>query len=311
MFRVRFSGLTVSALVLAALSTPVQATPFSSALVAVYDPVSTGAGNCGSGPFDCYKSSNVGGATSTQSLSHSRPGFSVSTYAEANLSTAQLKTKVSANVTNPGFSPYVQSNATFSDGFTTTNFGSGTPFVWGGTTATFNLNFGTSNILDSMGSDSAVGFLILGINTKGSTDADSNWFTGPNTKQYFVYEFGPNGPSNPIYYGYGGTGTQLTTTEYFDTVPTSISATFAPGGDFDWVLLFGTSGQQFGAGSFNYDFSHTLTLDYVGPAGTTTVSDSGVFGLTPPTAVPEPMTLALFGAGAAGLFAKRRRQRAA
>jgi len=47
----------------------------------------------------------------------------------------------------------------------------------------------------------------------------------------------------------GGTSMALTTTKTFTSAPINIDATFAPGGDFDWVLLFGISGQQFGTGS--------------------------------------------------------------
>jgi hypothetical protein len=291
-----------------------QATPFNSSLVYAYDAFTSGAGSCGSGNAgdgDCYRSASNGLSVVTDSYSQTGPGFTNYAYAQANLYTATMKIRASSSLSNPEVtSPYSQSNATFSDGFTTTNL-NGELFKWNGATATFNLNFGNNNLIDSYGNNTGAAFVILGINEKGTTDANSNWFTGADNIKYFLYEFGPN--ATDIYYTYNHVSTKMDVKQNYASVPTSISTSFQPGGDFDWVLLFGASGQAFAtiedAGGFDFDLSHTLTLDYVAPEGTITKSDSGVFGTQAVDEIPEPLTLALFAAGLAGLAGLRRAPR--
>jgi hypothetical protein len=312
-------GLALSACILtmAAFAAPAAADPFSQALVASANPLAHGIGNTcdiGSTFFDCQQSKATGPNTPTvtQSYSQSVPGnFSTNIYAQANLATATLKVKAAAS-TSTGAAPYVQSNATFSDGFKTTSNATNSPFVWGNNTATFDLHLGAANTLNSSGNTNAAGFVLLAINTYGSTNADSSWLGTSATITYFLYTFGHD---TSIGYGYEDpvthdiTRTDLTTTQFYSSVPTDITATFAPGGDFDWVMLFGISGQPFDmVSSFNYDFSHTLTLNYIGPDGTSFTSDSGIFGTQKEAAVPEPLTLSLFGAGFAGMAALRRRK---
>jgi hypothetical protein len=303
--------LAASVSVLSAVSA--QATPFNSSLVYAYNPFTSGAGSCGSGNAgdgDCSRSASNGLSVTTESYSQSGPGFTSDAFAQANLYTATMKIRASASSSNPDIGPYVQSNATFSDGFTTTTSG-GSLFAWNNTSATFNMNFGNSNILNSYGDNNAAAFIILGINAKGSTDANSNWFTGSATTKYFLYEFGPS--ATDIYYTYNHVSTKLETTQLYGSVPTNINATFAPGGDFDWVLLFGASGQVFAhdldAGGFDFDLSHTLTLDYIAPPDTITTSDSGVFATQAVDEIPEPLTLSLFAAGLAGVAGLRRARR--
>ncbi|MBA2589810.1 MAG: PEP-CTERM sorting domain-containing protein [Alphaproteobacteria bacterium] len=298
--------LSAAAAIIVAMSAiPANADAFNSALVAAVDPFTSGAGSCGGGPFDCFNSSSNGLSVVTQSYSQNGPGFTNAAFAEANLYTATMKIRASGSSTNPDINPYAQSNATFGDGFTTTNL-NGSPFSWTGTSATFNLNFGTNNLLNSSGDNSAAAFVILGINKKGSTNATTNWFTGTDTIEYFLYEFGPT--TQDIYYTYQGHGTKLDIANSYTSVPNSIAANFTPGGNFDWVLLFGASGQAFGDSSYDFDLSHTLTLQYVAPPDTITTSDSGVFGTQAVQEVPEPLSLSLFSAGVAGAIMMRRRK---
>jgi len=93
-------------------------------------------------------------------------------------------------------------------------------------------------------------------------------------------------------------------TSFSADTPTVISATFAPGGSFEWIALLDVS-TRFAADTplgyrptFAIDFSHTVGASFSGPAGTVATSASGLF---PDTvlmqAVPEPATWALLLAG--------------
>ena len=108
--------------------------------------------------------------------------------------------------------------------------------------------------------------------------------------------------------------------EFSADVPTVFSASFAPGGNFEWWATLEVS-TRFEADiplryrpTFVIDFSHTVSASFVGPDGTVTTSASGSFPntlLAQPevSAVPEPeaYTLALAGLAAAALLARKRR----
>jgi hypothetical protein len=82
----------------------------------------------------------------------------------------------------------------------------------------------------------------------------------------------------------------------------------SPGSDFDWQILLGSAGWRFEPGSFDFDFSHTVTVGYQGPAGGATQSVSGVFSNIGELQVPEPGSLLLVSAGLL-VMTSRRRQR--
>lgn len=93
----------------------------------------------------------------------------------------------------------------------------------------------------------------------------------------------------------------------------NISYDFNPNGDFEWslelysiVTLDGQGGDSEGL----MDFSHTVKTSYIGPDGTTTYSDSGLFPNTASisSAVPEPESYAMFlaGLGLLGFVTRRK-----
>lgn len=244
---------------------------------------------------------------------YSRSGLwgSVYSYAKADLATGTLKIEASAaSDMNGGSYPSIQSNAIFGDSFTTTSGGS--PFVWNGSTATFNMALtGANSMTSSDAFASSGGFIVLAILKKGTLDPNQPLIGGANGIEYFEYNIG--NPDFQIYYtDQQGNSTPLAITAGYTTIPSVISATFAPGGDFDWALLLGASGQEAPGENFDIDLSHTLTLDYVAPEGTQTTSASGQFANIAAAAasVPEPLTISTFAAGLAGLAMMRRRRKA-
>jgi PEP-CTERM motif len=280
--------------------------PFNEALTFSYNPNASG---IGAQPPCCdYLNTIVTAPLSpaTQTYSETGPWGSVSAYAQADLATGTLKIQASAADSGSGAFPSIQSNAIFGDSFTTTQ--GGTPFTWNGSTATFNMALtGANSLTSSDNFATSGGFIVLAILPKGTLDPNKPLIGQPGG-QYFEYNIG--NPTFQIYYtDPSGNSTPLAITAGYTTIPSEISTTFAPGGDFDWALLLGASGQEGVGQSFDVDLSHTLTLDYVAPEGTTTVSDSGLFdNISDETEVPEPLTLSLFGAGLAGAVAMRRRK---
>jgi hypothetical protein len=127
----------------------------------------------------------------------------------------------------------------------------------------------------------------------------------------------------------GGFGT-ITGSEFsisLNTQSNSLSFTYAPTGNDPEIHYF-TIKQSSGYALF-YDLSAPITaftanlstyfprnpgfshITFFGSAPTTTTNPPPVVNPPPVTAVPEPTTLALFGAGLVGLAAVRRRKRAA
>jgi hypothetical protein len=283
-------------------------TPFNWALNYSYNPNASGIG--GQNPCCDYVNQLVTQplASATSSYSQNGPWGSVAGFSEADLSTGTLRSSARAWSSGIGGAhPYMQSNAIFGDGFTTTT-PLGTPFNWGNADATFHMKLtGTANSTDAF-TDSA-GFAMMFLMQKGTLDPSVSFLDPATSLGYFVWEFGGTGP---LYYtDTNGLSHQLTITQNYASIPSSIDATFAPGGDFDWVLLLGESGQEAPGNAFNIDLSHTLELSYTGPAGSVTTSTSGAFDtLPPPRETPEPVTLAIVGAGLAFGAAVGRRNKA-
>lgn len=306
--------LASTALLLGAadLQASANSIPFNETVAFSYNPSATGLNY--SAPCCDYINNIVTSPLAASETNYSQSGDwgSVGAYAKADLATGTLKMQASASSNmNSGFYPSIQSNAIFGDSFTTTTSG-GSPFVWNGSTATFNMALTGPNLMTSSdGFASAGGFIVLAILKKGTLDPNQPLIGSANGIEYFEYNIG--NPNLQIYYtDQQGNSTPLAITAGYTDIPSEISATFAPGGDFDWALLLGASGQESPGEAFDIDFSHTLTLDYVAPEGTDTTSVSGQFTNIAAAAalpVPEPLTISTFAAGLAGLFAARRRKK--
>jgi hypothetical protein len=300
--------LAASALTFVTMSFAAHANtiPFNESSVFSYNPNATGIGGQ---PCCDYLDTIVTAPLSAATTTYFQSGTwgSVGAYAQSSLAAGTLKIQASAADSGTGAYPSIQSNATFGDGFTTTL--RGTPFVWNAATATFNMAFTGANLITSTdGFASSSAFIVLAILQKGTLDPNKPLIGGANGIEYFEYNIG--NPNLQIYYNdQYGNHKPLAITAGYTTIPSEISATFAPGGDFDWALLFGASGQDAAGQSFDFDLSHTLTLGYVAPNGTMTVSDSGAFAniTDAPADVPEPLTLSIFGVGLGGAIAMRRR----
>ena len=289
--------------------------PFTEALTFSYNPEATGIG-FGSTCCDYVNVVNSGPASpATTTYSRSGAWGSVSGFGSANLATGQLKMQAGATIGDGSASPSIQANAIFGDGFRAATPGN-QPFAWtAASRSRFTLNLSgslnASHALDATFNPDA--FVILSILNKDTLDPTKPLVNGPNARQYFFWNIG--NPSTTIYYtDQNGNSQILTPTAQYSAIPSTITADFNPGGDFDWVLLLGASGQISDAGAFfNFDMSHTLNLDYAGPDGSVTTSVSSQFVNFAPTLpdsdVPEPGSLSILLVGLAGMALMGRRRR--
>jgi|GEM_PF-1863175 len=239
---------------------------------------------------------------------------SVGGSASANLQTGQLKAySFSDDPQGQGF--YNQQNAIFGDGFRAQ--ASGNPYVWtadsvGRFDMTIDGSFNANPGLVEMG---VGGFVILALYQPGTLDPDKNLIGGPNMISYYLWLIG--NPTLSLHScDFHGNCVQMISNEAFTDFDNEIhiSQDIRPGGDFDWSLTLGFSGQDAVAGDYQMDFSHTLNFAYTGPDGSETGSISGAFPgtfkVSDPVPSPEPFTLSLFGAGLAGVFSLRSRKKA-
>ena len=319
MTSLKIALMAATAVLAAAAATPAYALsatptgiPFNEALNFSYNPNATGIGgdNTCCDYVNVIKSAPASPATVT--YAQSGPWGSVSGSASADLSTGQLKVRSTDAVGDGSAAPSIQTNAIFGDSFTTTTPG-GLPFSFtSATQAAFTLKLTGS--LTSSAPLSTIGgaaFVVLSILQPGTLDPAKPLVNGPTAEQYFYWNIG--NPTLQIYYtDQLGHAQVLTPTANLDTVPQTLTAAFTPGGDFDWVLLLGASGQLNSPGaSFDLDLSHTLNLSYAGPQGSVTTAGSGQFAnfdatLPPSTAVPEPGTMLLLASGLLMIAVRRR-----
>ena len=156
-------------------------------------------------------------------------------------------------------------------------------------------------------------FLFLSILQPNTLDPGQNPAAGPNVIRSYLYLLG--NPNQNLVSCVSSVCVPLVPEASFTDFSSgvNISQDIQPGGDFDWIVLIGGAGWLYAPGSYDLDFSHTLTVGYQGPVGSVTQSVSTVFGnLGTLAAVPEaqPGTMLLAGL-AAVVWTLRRRRRAA
>ena len=183
------------------------------------------------------------------------------------------------------------------------------PFVWNGTTqATFNIHIdGNEFMVPGLGQVFNFAQVSLMIYQRGTLD-DFIPFCGATVIRSFHWSIGASPPA-----------TDPCGAPYIDnlsgTVDEVLTASFTPGGDFDWAFGVRVGGAfnanlgvgNVGSGHWLQDFGNTATLSYFGPAGSSVESSSGVFpGTQAGGSVPEPATLTLVLAACGGLCMRRR-----
>ena len=287
--------------------------PFSEALNFSYNPAATGSGYSNPCCDSLNTTHSAPASAATSSYAQSGAWGSVSGFASADLATGQLKIRSTNAVGDGSVSPSITSNAIFGDSFTARTAG-GSPFAFtAASQAAFTLNL-TGSLTSSapLPTIGGAAFVILSILQPGTLDPAKPLVNGPTAEQYFYWNIG--NPGLQIYYtDLAGNNVLLTPTANLTTLPQTLNAPFRPGGNFDWVLFLGASGQLSHAGdSFDIDLSHTLNLSYAGPQGSVTTAASGQFAnfnatLPPATMVPEPGTLLLVAGGLLALTGLRRR----
>ncbi|HVP86166.1 MAG TPA: PEP-CTERM sorting domain-containing protein [Rhizomicrobium sp.] len=288
--------------------------PFNYTIINTHTPADTDPTQFFESSIDLKTGTNPAPASSSLTNYNSPDSGYVGGTAYANMASGQLKAESFSNDPEGQFF-YNQQNAIFGDGFRAMT-PSG-PFQWTpGSSGRFDITLdGTVSASPDITTMGVGGFIILTIYQPGTLDPNQNLVGSPNILAYYMWLVG--NPNQNIYScDFHGNCVPLTPNEVFTDFGDAIhvSQDINVGGDFDWSLILGFSGQDSTAGYYDMDFSHTLDLSYTGPDGTTTGSISGAFPNTvltsDPVDAPEPFTLSLFGAGLAGLSAARRRRKA-
>lgn len=297
-----------------ALADPV--THFSSSNSAVYGKATNGTLDTLDSNAD-FKANGLanGGPASSAAAANSAWG-TASNAASTDLSTGKLSLRNSLESFENG-NLRSEVFASMGDSFRASSGSGGySPFAWSGTdTASFS--FDISGLYDAQNTADTM-YFSLSILKAGALDEYAGYAQGgslPNTwfdeneLQSFSYALGAMDPAQAPYF-----------TDFLTEFPSTLTASFTPGGDFDWAINFyalsdySLSEADPSQEAYSvFDFSHTIVASYQGPQGSTTYSASGAFpgtqSLGPISAVPEPATWAIMitGFGLAGVALRRRK----
>ena len=288
-------GISLSAL--APLTANAATLAYNRALAVTHSPENTDPNNF----FTIDNHLSMGAGLTAQSAVSASSGNwgNVTTTAAADLAAGALHARATLN--NFGADNlYTQVNASMGDGFRH-NTPNG-PFSWGpNSMGHFTMDL-SGSITSSPGLESlnAGAFIILALYQPNTLDPTKNLIGVPNLVASYLWLLG--NPNQNLVSCSMGTCVPLVPTGYYDHFPVQISQDVNLGGDFDWAVVLGASGSTQSLGSYDMNFSNTLTMHYQGPQGSTTTSASGLFNNFGPAAtVPEPTSLAmvLFGICAA------------
>ena len=231
--------------------------------------------------------------TSSSSISCAGDTWTADASASADLANGVLKSKASIVQTSPSSNwpggLRSTGQALMGNSFYTFTTG-GQPFTWGpNDSATFSFAVDGSISVDNLTNNSFLGLLIL---APGGLD---------------VFAARQNGTSSDPLTPYVISSFRWDLLEAL-SYPIDLTATFFPGGDFEWSLtltsLVNSANNVTGFADVN--FFDTVNVSYTGPEDTLTKSAAAFPGTVP---VPEPSTFVLFGFGILGVGALRQMRR--
>lgn len=254
---------------------------------------------------------NTGLTPSSSSGQFSVPLATAAATASANLATGSLKVYSSATdrAQAGGF-------VEFGDSFQFTD-NSGGAFNWTGSDeATFHIDLSGGVTQSGININNSISSIAIRIFQPGGLDAyiQDSYYTDEDSQ---TYEWIDMIIADQSY--------QLDSPEYvqwlYDTFPdkypqgsiqhitdfpSSIDFSFMPEGDFDWQVQLSSYVDSSEGGTVTADFSNTAVVSFTGPAGSQTLSSSGVFPNT--SIIPEPSSSFMLGVSLLSLVFSRSRR---
>lgn len=217
----------------------------------------------------------------------------------ADLATSQLK-GLAAVTSTSNDAVLARSVSIMGDGFRAIEPG-GSPFSYRDGPSMFS--FTVSRLPDDGDFDFSTSFLSLYIYDPGTLD--SSLPNNATRRSLTVWRLADSSPSTPIL----DSGVPVVPIPVvFVNDVAQIFHFVDDGSAFDWALVLQISGGLSAPGSFIQDYTHTVVVEYLGVAGSTTMSSSGFVPAAAVAPVPEPGTMTLMGLGLLSAARARRRK---